>query len=175
MKKFGETVNAALDKIPGMDAGAIRKAARVKQVRDMWAELVEPAILAHTNGVYVFKDKDGKRKMHVYVDESIYAAELKNRGELLKLMLAEQFGERIDEFSVSISRGERKHEHPYAQTKKAEIDARPAVPLSQAELQSVEDSVSQIPDKRLREHFKEAMIRDLEWKKGNRPNPTAES
>ena len=60
MKKFGETVNAALDKIPGMDAGAIRKAARVKQERDMWAELVEPAILTHTNGVYVFKDKDGQ-------------------------------------------------------------------------------------------------------------------
>lgn len=174
MKKFSDTVYSALEKIPGMDAGAIRKAARVKQVRDMWAQLVEPAILAHTNGVYVFT-KDGKRQMHVYVDESIYAAELNNRRELLKLMCAEQFGEHIDEFAIHISRGQRKLEHPYAQTKKPEIDARPAVPLSQAELQSVEDSVSKIPDSRLREHFKEAMIRDLEWKKGNSPYPPAES
>lgn len=174
MKKLSETINYALDKIPGMDAGAIRKAARVRQVRDMWGQLVEPAILAHTNGVYVFT-KDGRREMHVYVDESIYAAELNNRRELLKLMCAEQFNEHIDDFSIHISRGARKNEHPYAQAKKREIDARPAVPLSQAELQSIEDSVSKIPDSRLREHFKEAMIRDLEWKKGNPPNHTAES
>lgn len=153
--------------IPEFDAGEIRKAQRVAQVRDMWKDLVEPIILQHTNNVYVFT-KDGRREMHVYVDESIYAAELNNRRELLKWQCREKFGEEIDLFDIHISRGRNKQNHPYAEDEEVNRAARasePVVPLTPEEMERVEEACAPIPDPLLREKFKKAMISDLQWKK----------
>lgn len=156
-----------LSNIPEFDEGEIRKAQRIAQVRDMWKDLVEPIILQHTNNVYVFT-KDGRREMHVYVDESIYAAELNNRRELLKWQCRERFGEEIDLFDIHISHGRSKQNHPYAEdadVQRAAKAAAPVVPLTEEERQRVEEACASIPDPVLKEKFKKAMISDLEWKK----------
>lgn len=169
MKKLSEDMYRALEEIPGMDVGAIRRAARVNQVRQMWAQLVEKPILDHTNGVYVFDEK-GRRQMHVYMDESIYAAELNNRRELLKLQCRERFGEAIDDFHIHISRGKYKRIHPFRDAKNGDDEPQSSVALSAEERERVEQSVAGIADERLKNHFKQAMIRDLEWKKGQTPH-----
>jgi hypothetical protein len=165
MERISSHITESLSSIPGMDIGELKKAQRVSQVRMMWKSLVEDVFLKHTNGVYIFTE-NGVKQMHVYMDESIYAAELNNRRELIKLQCREQFGEEIDEFHIHISRGKRKAEHPFIE-ETISRDNRPSIPLSSRECEDVEKTCENIPDLTLREHFKKAMTSDLEWKKGN--------
>jgi len=153
--------------IPGVDLGELRKARRVEQVRNMWAGLVSQVFLDHTNNVFVFK-KDDRTEMHVYVDESIYAAELNNRRELIKLECREKYGEAIDDFYIHISRGKYKENHPFKNWQSENSGIKPIVPLSEKELADVETACEKIPDERLRASFKKAMISDLEWKKSDK-------
>ena len=153
--------------IPGVDMGQVRKAQRVQRVRDMWSHLVDPLFLEHTNNVFVF-EKSGRLEMHVYVDESIYAAELNNQRELIKWRCREEYGEDIAAFHIHISRGGYKSHHPFAKTKHGQPDQNPPVPLSKEEMEQVETTCESIPDTCLRACFKKAMISDIEWKKGNK-------
>lgn len=180
MKLNGRQVTAQLTHIPGFDGDKIRRALRIREVRDIWSQLVEQPILNHTNAVYIFTN-DNRREMHVYVDESIYAAELNNRRELIKLACREQYGEVLDDFQIHISRGMRKKEYPYqehqekASTHTLSSQQEQENPylsgqqenfqLSEEEKKRITDQVSAIPDERLKRHFIQAMIRDLECKK----------
>lgn len=130
MDRLSSNITDSLSAIPGIDADQIRKAQRIGEVRALWESLVEDIFLRHTNGVYIF-DEDGKRQMHVYMDESIYAAELNARRELIKLECREKFGEVIDEFHIHISRGKRKTEHPFINDDAVSIDGKPPVPLTE--------------------------------------------
>ena len=180
MKLNGRQVTAQLTRIPGFDGDKIRRALRIREVRDIWSYLVEQPILNHTNAVYIFT-KDNRREMHVYVDESIYAAELNNRRELIKLACREQYGEVLDDFQIHISRGMRKKEYPYREQQEKtsthtlssqQEEENPYLSgqqksfhLSDEEKNRITDQVSAIPDERLKRHFIQAMIRDLECKK----------
>ena len=123
MKLNGRQVTAQLTHIPGFDGDKIRRALRIREVRDIWSQLVEQPILNHTNAVYIFT-KDNRREMHVYVDESIYAAELNNRRELIKLACREQYGEVLDDFQIHISlsgtSGESFYTHTFKSTRARE-------------------------------------------------------
>ena len=81
MKSLGEAMRTTLKNISD-DSGALRKAARAAQVRDIWKHLVEPAFLEHTNSVFILTEQ-GVKKLVVYVDDSIFAAELNARRELI--------------------------------------------------------------------------------------------
>lgn len=180
MKLNGRQVTAQLTHIPGFDGDKIRRALRIREVRDIWSQLVEQQILNHTNAVYIFTN-DNRREMHVYVDESIYAAELNNRRELIKLACREQYGEVLDDFQIHISRGMRKKEYPYQEHQEKTSThtlssqqeqenpylsgQQKSFHLSDEEKNRITDQVSAIPDERLKRHFIQAMIRDLECKK----------
>lgn len=177
MKLNGRQVTAQLTHIPGFDGDKIRRALRIREVRDIWSQLVEQPILNHTNAVYIFTN-DNRREMHVYVDESIYAAELNNRRELIKLACREQYGEVLDDFQIHISRGMRKKEYPYQEKTSTHTlssqqeqenpylsGQQKSFHLSDEEKNRITDQVSAIPDERLKRHFIQAMIRDLECKK----------
>lgn len=155
------------ESIPGVDMGQVRKAQRVQQVRDMWSHLVASLFLEHTNNVFVF-EKDGHREMHVYVDESIYAAELNNQRELIKWRCREEYGEDIEDFHIHISRGKYKSYHPFAQAEDDRPDQNQPAPLSKEEMEQVETTCESIPDERLKACFKKAMVSHLEWRKGNK-------
>lgn len=167
MKSLSDNIADSLSSISHIDAGEIRKAQRVAEVRNIWRDLVEDIFLEHTNAVYIFKEDD-RTQMHVYMDESIYAAELNNRRELIKLNCRERFGEVIDDFHIHISRGKKKMDHPFAESKTNELDKKNPIALSSEEMERVESSCSHIEDENLRHHFEKAMIADLEWKKGNK-------
>lgn len=164
MKKLKDSLPSAFEGMSAEGRAEIAKAQRVQYVRAMWCSLVEPVFLEHTNGVFVF-DKEGKREMHVYVDDSLFASELNNRRELLKLQCRERFGETIDVFSIHISKGRHKDTHPFVVDKDEEEISEP---LSPEELQRVEEACENIPASPLRDSFRRAMISDLEWKKGQK-------
>lgn len=156
----------------------------------MWAEIMRSGgddyILEHTNNVFILKGSDvraprrdqddrkdagatGKGKqLLVYVDESIVAAELNARRELVKLQFFERFGEEIDEFKIFISRGQYKTFHPFAKQETVPSYVEPAVPvaLTEVEREEVVAQTAGIEDPRLRRAVERAMVADLEWKKG---------
>ena len=102
----------------------------------------------------------------VYVEDSLIAAEVDARREMIKLKFLELFGEEIDEFRIRVSRGKYKLSHPYREEaeKTAAQEKAPRVALSEARIAQIDEELSTIPDKKVREALKRAMISDLEVK-----------
>lgn len=172
MKKIGSSIVEALAEM-GADSEKARINMRAEQVRSRYRQAIEsvyhdtaPLFLSHTNNVYIMK-KDGVRTLIVYVDESIFAAELNAQRELIKLKLLELFGEEVEEFEIYISRGNYKKNHPYLEQENRESDEDlPTIPLDSNEKAFVSDMVSNIEDDRVRKAMEKAMTADLQWKKG---------
>lgn len=174
----------------GGSPGEAAKAARADEVRRMWKDIMlrggDDYILAHTNNVFILKEGDARtprrdhddrkdagargvgKQLVAYVDESIVAAELNARRELVKLQFFELFGEEIDEFKIIISRGQYKAHHPFAKQEQTPsyVEAATPVPLDEAERATVSAQLAGIGDDHLRRAVERAMIADLEWKKG---------
>ena len=144
-----------------VDQDQVRVLHRVAEVQNMWSQLVEEAILEHTNAVYIF-NKDGVRQMHVYVDDSIYAAELNNRRELLIMRCNQQFNEHIDQFLIHISKGKRKTTHPF---KIMSTPPTPTKTLTPADLDYINKVCENIENPRVQAAFRNAMISDLQRNK----------
>ena len=174
MRKIGGDIGSLVANLAG-DAEQARINLRATQVRDRYKRAIEsvyrqsaPLFLAHTNNVYIMR-KDGVRTLIVYVDESIFAAELNAQRELIRLRLLELFGEDVEEFQILVSRGKYKKHHPYLTETSQEADEKPpSIPLDEAEREYVSNTVSAVEDERLREALRKAMTADLEWKKGEK-------
>ena len=158
----------------------------------MWESIMRASgdeyILEHTNNVFILDGEDVRaprrdhddrkdagatgtgKQLLAYVDESIVAAELNARRELVKLQFFERFGEEIDEFKIFISRGQYKSHHPFVRARaerRRTSSARP-VPLSDDELVAISEQTAGIDNAHLRKAVQRAMVADLEWKKGFR-------
>lgn len=165
--KLSAIFDESIAKIPGADLAQLRKARRVESIRRMWRGLVSQIFLDHTNNVFVF-DKDGRREMHVYMDDSLFAAELNAQREIIKWRCLEEYGESIDEFFIHVSRGHYKDQHPFAGPTQSDGAPPPCEALTPEEEAKAEQAASAIPDARLRKAFKEAMISDMRWKKSEK-------
>ena len=118
--------------------------------------------------------KGDAKTLIVYVDDSLFAAELNAQRELIKLHLLELFGEDIDDFQIKTSRWKKYREnHPYV-IEEAEITNRniPSIPLSDEERLHVANISARIDDEKIRNTFEKAMTADLEWKKGEKVDNT---
>ena len=172
MKKIGADITQLVADLADNSEQA-RINLRANQVRERYKAAIEQTyretaslFLAHTNNVYIMT-KDGVRTLIVYVDESIFAAELNAQRELIKLHLLQLFGEDVESFEIHVSRGKYKNNHPYlAETGANNAANTPAIPLDDSEKAYVCDTVSVIEDERLRETIRKAMTADMEWKKG---------
>lgn len=166
MKSFSSALQRTLRTTAEADVLAA-KAARANQVKQMWRGMVEQVFLDHTNAVYIIREED-RKILIVYVDESIFAAELNARREMIKLKFLERFGERIDDFRILISRGRYKENHPFREEEPEPfyVEKAAPVPLSSQKLAEIEEGIADIPDENLRKALKKAMISDLEWKNG---------
>lgn len=152
------------------------KAARANKVKQMWRHAVEPVFLDHTNAVYIINEH-GAKVLIVYMDDSLFAAELDARRELIKMKLLARFNEDIDEFRIIISRGKMKKNYPFRAQEGGPLPAERAqrVPMPPEKRAQLERQCAPIKDERLREALLRAMISDLEWKSGvekeKRDNP----
>ena len=182
MKKITQELQDAIAAMGGNSVEA-RINMRVKEVLERYRKAIESVYpertaqlhLAHTNKVIV-KDvrsvgRDGGsikvRTLIVYVDESLFAAELNAQRELIKLRLLELFGEDIEEFEIRISgKKEYKREHPYVDDRSGfSHSEKESIPLTPDEKLFVDRTARIIEDESVRKSLEKAMTADLEWKK----------
>lgn len=143
-----------------------RYALRTAQVHNYYQQVIEriykdtaPYMLENTNGVYIMR-KDGAKQLIVYVQTSIFAAELNAQRELIKLLMLQLFGEDIDEFIIKVSYGRYKEKHPFESGDKKE-EVEPKKQLSTEQLEFIDETADKVEDPHLRELFKKAMKADL--------------
>lgn len=176
MKKIGNNIHTVIRDMGG-DSDAARLNMRIMQVRERYKSAVESVYpaetarlhLAHTNSV-IITTKGKMRTLIVYVDDSLFAAELNAQRELIKLRLLELFGEDIDDFQIKVSRWKKYREiHPYLdEVSPDETNKSPSIPLTVSELSHVSNVGAAIEDEKIRKSFEKAMKADLEWKKGEK-------
>lgn len=174
MRKLGNDIDMFVAELSGNDEQA-RINLRARQVRDRYKQALETVyrdqaalFLAHTNNVYIMS-KGGVRTLIVYVDESIFAAELNAQRELIKLKLLELFGEELEEFEIHVSRGSYKNNHPYViDEADSTNDAIQDVPLDDEEMKRVLKTVSGIENEKVRKALESAMEANIKSQKFER-------
>lgn len=182
MRSVGASLADAIAKM-GSDQSSARLRARVLQVHAHYRAVIESTcdsasaklILAHTNAVFIY-DNEGARRLVVYVDESIFAAELNARRELVRLRMRQLFSERIDVFDIRISRGDYKNRHPFSarSARRRLEDPAKMKPLTREEKDAAQAQASMcaecVDDALVRQALKRAVLADLIWKQGIRSN-----
>lgn len=171
MKRIGNDVERLVARLAGDDAQA-RVNLRARQVRARYKAVLESVyresaavFLAHTNNVYIMRKKDVPTLI-VYVDDSIFAAELNAQRELIKLKLLELFGEAVEEFEILVSRGAYKDNRPYLEDQaETEASPEPLAPLSGSEETYISAIASTVEDERVRKSFEKAMTADMARRK----------
>ena len=93
----------------------------------------------------------------VYVDNSLVAAELNARRELIRLKYREQFNVVIDVFEIRISRGSYKEKYPFREQGSKTYTAPVRRELSEEETSSVNELVKNISDEKIKESFIKAI------------------
>ena len=153
-----------------------RLVARIAQVHQRYRMVIEkvyrenaPMFLEHTNSVYI-TDKDGGKTLIVYMDESIFAAELNAQRELIRLYLQQMFAENIETFDIHVSRGKYKKRHPF--TTQETADGEPALPfdkcrtaLTPEQNEFIRNTLSTVDDAKMRQTLEKAMTADLKRQK----------
>jgi hypothetical protein len=133
-----------------------------------WRTAAGPEVDKHTTGVAL---RSGE--LLVYVDSAVWASELSIMAEQYRVRVNEEIGEelvRSVRFTVSRKvQEEKRREH--AERRLAEPDRGPEtkpLPLDDQERAQVESMAAAIHDPDVRDAAVRAMVRHLEWKKGNR-------
>jgi len=167
MQKIGQNIEYFLATLPA-DQDQTRIRLRAHQVKERYKSVMQtvyrdtaPLFLAHTNNVYIMNKNDVKTLI-VYVDESIFAAELNAQRELIKLKLLEQFNENIENFEIYISRGHYKKNHPYLIEDDANLNRTyTPVDLDSTERTYISQTVSTLDSTTVRSSFEKAMTASL--------------
>lgn len=173
---MGDDISGVIAEMGG-DSDAARINMRTIQVRDRYKKALESVYsaqtahlhLAHTNNV-VIKSIKGVKTLVVYVDDSLFAAELNAQRELIKLMLQELFSEEVEEFKIRVSAWKKYREkHPYIDEESENSSRKtPSIPLDDHERSFVSRVSCVIKDEKVRKSLERAMTADLEWKKGEK-------
>lgn len=174
MKKLGNDISRFIAQLAG-DSDQARINLRAMQVRERYREVMKTVyretaevFLAHTNNVYIMK-KNGIPTLIVYVDDSLFSAELNAQRELIKLKLLEKFGEAVEEFEIHVSRGSYKEYHPFLDEAAEKDQIAPArIPLDSDEVQRIQTTVNSIENEAIRKALEKAMTADLERIKGEK-------
>ena len=167
MKKLGQNLERLIGDLSENSEQALVNL-RAHQVRARYRQALESVyrnnaqlFLDHTNNVYIMK-KDEVNTLIVYVDESIYAAELNAQRELIKLKLMELFKEEVEEFKIYVSRAVYKDLHPYAE-KEDDLSQKRAIskPLSREDKENVRATAGIVDNKNVRESLEKAMTANI--------------
>ncbi len=149
-----------------VNSHANSKLVRGVKFQRAWERLAPTQILKHTDNVV--ESKKQKNAITVFVDAPHIAAELSMSKEYYRQMMEYETQENISNifFIVSKETGIRKqfikenNNQPWYQ------DNCDSIPLDDGELAYVKMSVQCITDEKLRETLFNALVSDMEWKKG---------
>ena len=176
MEKIGVDIDVFLASLTG-DEERARITIRARQVRDRYKTVLEsvyrdvaPLFLEHTNNVYIM-NKNGVKTLIVYVDESIFAAELNAQRELIRLHILQMFNEDIAVFDIHVSRGAYKKKYLYkgkdapdsGDVELARDEVRQTLTTDQEAF--IDQTVSGVADEKLRKVIEKAMTADLKRQK----------
>ena len=145
-----------------------KKAYRALQIQRTWEKIAPPEVLAHTDNVFLLKKNDVKQ-MIVYVDSSLWAAELNAQKLKFKIKMENELGEGpIDEikFMPSSITYKKKEFRKQSELPPSYIDNVKTVLLTEEERLKIHQEAAVVENVRLREALINARIKDLEWKKG---------
>ena len=158
----------------GGDTEGFLKARRAAEVSSKWKDAIEkvygdaaPFILEHTNAVYILREEE-KKKLVVYMDDSLVRSDIDARQEFIKLALSAA-GEDLSSFHIAASRFRMKERHPYAPCGDRDsstmnpFEKASRRPLTEEEKEEVDCIVSSVEDPRLRESLKAAITAEMEF------------
>ncbi len=181
------------DQLPDEVQAKLSREKAIERIYDQFSKLVNDFILEHVNAVYLLNpesakestsnaqksaispalrtvSKPHKKRLIVYVDNSLVAAELGAQKELLNLRYLSEFDIELVEFEVNISKGRYRIPHPFVdcssghavQTEPShvlcseeEIVSRET--LTQQERERIDDLTEEIEDPRLKKSFERAI------------------
>ena len=166
MESLSNALNGALRSM-STDEEVIAKTMRAQKVKDMWRDVVDPVFLDHTNSVYILNE-DGIKTLIVYVDDSLFAAELNARRELIKLKLFQKFNEDIAYFQIKISWGKYKRHYLYRENKDDSVGMPQKRiirhPLTPEQMEELRVQVASVSNDNIRQSLLNAMVHYLEYK-----------
>ena len=165
MGNINAQINEFLSQLSGDDS-TVKIRMRTQQVYDEYKQAMRwvykdysAVFLQHTNAVYITK-QDELVKLIVYVDESIFAADLNAQREMVKGWINSTFNEHIDEFEIHISRGNYRNFHPF------ESSIEEQGPITVRELQEdeknrIDEVCEHVENAKVRTSLKKAMTADF--------------
>lgn len=169
--KGGKTLDGELHSV--LRKGSFdRKLILAQQLKDVWEKVAPEEVLDHTGSLFVEEGKS-RRTLVVLLDSPLLAADLNSRGILL-LVKVNKVVERkkglrpFDAITFKVSRrsvinsGFKKD----SQYKGSHLEKVTPIPLTKKEMDSVEETLLCVPEEKLRERIKAAMVASLEWQKG---------
>ena len=143
--------------------------ARVKQA---WNASVDDRIKKHVVAVFVVPNTDNS-EIIIYVDTSIWAAELSMQEELFKLKLNTKLQkEQIEKIKCVVSKekytNRRRRMTTIEELREEESSYKNVAPveLDEDELAGIQEAAAQIEDDRIRNAAYAAAKANLEWQKG---------
>ena len=143
-------------------------AARNIKVAMTWDAVAGEMVASHTADAHL---RQGE--FIVYVDSPVWAHDLSSMSELYRNELNAAFGKEIvKSVRFEVSRRPHRKRVELAQDNQPDTPRIDPVPLSEMELQMVEESTSVIPDDKLRQSILRATIAHLEWEKGTKSSKT---
>ena len=178
------------DQLPDEVRVKLSREKAIERIYDQFSQLVNDFILEHVNAVYLLNPQDPnesttdtqeppasrpvakpyKKRLIVYVDNSLVAAELGAQKELLRLKYLSEFNIELVEFEVNISKGRYRVSHPFvdhlpkhaphtnhqhAFCTEEEVVSRET--LTKHERERIDDLTGKIEDPRLRKSFERAI------------------
>lgn len=145
---------------------ANRKMLRGVKLQQAWERLAPAAVLKHTDNVV--ESKKQKDAVVVFVDSPHVSAELSMSKEYYRQVMEYEIEEDISDifFIVSRATGIRKQFEKEEEKDPWYQDNCESVPLDDGELAYARMSVECIEDENLRETLFNALVSDMEWKKG---------
>lgn len=172
MKKLGDVLDHQFSTLVQQNKAAAysQYIARVqhcyKSVIERVFQQSSELILNHTNNVIVKKEHNALIGT-IFVDESIYAAELNAHREIILLLFAELGNIALDQVRISVSRGTFKNHHPFAELlhtdtppNNTNLSVSPATQkeeITSEQYNTFMKQISAISDKRLQMALKDAI------------------
>lgn len=159
---LGPALGSMLGRLDRKNAGAYANARAILA----WERCAGDTISKHTTGAHL---RDGV--LVVYVDSNAYSTQYAAMSEQFRSRVNEELGEELVKglrFTVSrkVADTRKVRESETASEDFYRKDDTPSIPLSEVERAQVESSVTEIPDRELRDAVLRATVADLEWKKG---------
>jgi hypothetical protein len=146
--------------------------ARDTRLQRAWEAVASSRILEHTDSV-VFSTKSKQPCVIVYVESSIWAAELEAQKELYRILLEKETNWSIDDLKFYVTRKVmfkklfKKRNNEKTQEHLRDKEEKTTVFLTEEEDRYARELASSLQDKKLQDGLYKAIKANFEWKKGS--------